>query len=386
MKYPVSMPAKIGGAMRKNAVDEPHRKGKTAIIIPTFNTAEIVNRHLDKLQKQTTKDFDVIIIDSGESTDHNRIRAEGRPFQVIVKYFNEDLGGAGSSYEGMQYAKKMGYQNIILSDSDCIPRSVNLVEELVKNVRDDVAVVPTNCEKEVAVLDKSRTSEIKVYPFHYLTLNRRLVDKVGCIRKGLFIYGDDFDYTSRIAENAKLIKLNYVFYSHHCGYIVYLIYGLKLKYVYYTMRNSTLISSNKFSNAIKYLLINSVTGLFLYKKRDIALYEYCLIRAFAEGILGHEGKVNLPHINPAIRFEKCKKIPRNATYIALKRGERYPKNWRLVEADKIKSASLLKMLLFDKDIVINDAADDYASNRLLPFIAFKRVFIRRKGQLLRVCV
>lgn len=359
------------------------RKGKTAVIIPTFNTAEMVNKHLDALQKQTTKDFDVIVIDSGKSEDRNKINTE-RPFRVIVKYFKEDLGGAGSSYKGMKYAMQTGYRNIMLSDSDCIPKSANLIEELARNVSDKIAVVPTNCEKE-SVPDKSKTSVIKECPFHYLTINRGIIDRVGYVRKGLFIYGDDFDYTGRIAKEVKLIKLNRIFYSHRCGYRVYLNYGLGMRYVYYVTRNMILLSSNKFSTALNYFIINAGLGLFLYRKQDVAAYEYYLLKAISEGFSGKEGKTELPRIGSSIHFEKCETIPKFAAYITPPGDKQCPKGWRVVEADKIKITTLLGMLLFDRAIVINNAADDYASSRLLPLIAFKEVFIKERGHLVRVC-
>ena len=46
---------------------------KFTIIIPAYNSAKFINIPLDSLEKQTDKDFKVIIVNDGSTDDINKV-------------------------------------------------------------------------------------------------------------------------------------------------------------------------------------------------------------------------------------------------------------------------------------------------------------------------
>lgn len=63
------------------------------VIIPTYNRAEILSRCLENLSKQTTQDFEVIIVDDG-STDNTHETAQKFP---QFKYIHQENQGQGNA-------------------------------------------------------------------------------------------------------------------------------------------------------------------------------------------------------------------------------------------------------------------------------------------------
>ena len=226
----------MGRAMRKDGV--VRKAGASiAIIMPTFNSFELVNKHLDILGKQTRKDFDVIIIDSGKSNDRNLIK-KNRSFGVVIKYFEDDLGGSGSAYEGMKYAYENGYEYMILTDSDAFPISNDLVSQLVENSDERTVAYATNIIKRYK---KGRDRRRRKSGGRHGTISasQERWSRSSIIPEGyLFIYNDDVEYSNRIMKIGRIIQLNKVFYTHDNSTLAtYFMRGMTARSSYYTLRN-----------------------------------------------------------------------------------------------------------------------------------------------------
>jgi len=112
-------------------------KSDTAIIIPTYKRPHILKEHLKELTKQTTKDFDVVIVYGNEDDILND------EFGLSATHIKrkEDIGSAGGFYLGEKFCIEEGYKQIILADDDCYPVSKNLIESVVKGLKNGAALV-----------------------------------------------------------------------------------------------------------------------------------------------------------------------------------------------------------------------------------------------------
>ena len=92
-----------------------------AVVVVTFNRAELLDRMLDGLAAQTHQPDAVIVIDNC-STDHTREVLDARtdlPLHVTTTASN--LGGAGGFHIGMRAAYDAGWDRIWLMDDDVVP-------------------------------------------------------------------------------------------------------------------------------------------------------------------------------------------------------------------------------------------------------------------------
>lgn len=160
----------------------------TTIIIPTFNSHAKTSHLIEKLNQQNG-DFDIVVVDSGDSEDHLKVKASR------ILRFKEDLGGAGSFHEGLKYAYENGYEKFILCDNDLVPIDVDLVEEIIKGLDEHDVVTPDKTNPELN--------------YHFLGLRRGVVEKVGYPVKEFFMWGDDLEYSWRINKAGfKVSRIN----------------------------------------------------------------------------------------------------------------------------------------------------------------------------------
>ncbi|MEO5665873.1 MAG: glycosyltransferase, partial [Nocardioides sp.] len=115
-----------------------------AVVIVTFNRADLLVRMLDGLAAQTHRPDAVIVIDNA-STDHTRAVLDARtdlPLHVTTTEHN--LGGAGGFHVGMRAAYDAGWDRIWLMDDDVVPDPDCLAvlmatdEACLMAVRDDI--------------------------------------------------------------------------------------------------------------------------------------------------------------------------------------------------------------------------------------------------------
>jgi GT2 family glycosyltransferase len=109
-----------------------------AIIIPVKDEMDLLQSHLGLLSRQTTQDFDVIVvhkcaIDPKEVEVQKGRRKHGLIF--LGEKAGADLGLTGAFYAGQKFAVGHGYGCIINADVDCLPVSDDLVEKLAEAVR-----------------------------------------------------------------------------------------------------------------------------------------------------------------------------------------------------------------------------------------------------------
>lgn len=112
---------------------------RLAIIIPSYRNGTALKAHLERLSKQTCKDFDVIII-YGEDDEPVDMPPD---FSILHLKRNFDFGSAGAFYAGERRAFQDGYEIIVLADDDCLPESPELLEQLAGGLESSEVVKPT---------------------------------------------------------------------------------------------------------------------------------------------------------------------------------------------------------------------------------------------------
>lgn len=107
---------------------------KVSVIVPVKNDKRIFNL-IDALEKQTFKDFEVLIADDSEK------RLFDRETTLNLKYFHLKGKGNGSVSNRIHFlAKKASSDIIAVTESDCLP-SKTWLEDLLSEYEDDKTVV-----------------------------------------------------------------------------------------------------------------------------------------------------------------------------------------------------------------------------------------------------
>lgn len=195
-----------------------------AVVIVTYNRADLLGRMLDGLVAQTHPPDAVIVIDNC-STDHTRSVLHGRtdlPLHVTTTASN--LGGAGGFHIGMRAAYDAGWDRIWLMDDDVVPDPDCLAVLMATDhaclmaVRDDLdgnlvekAAISFDLANPLAIRPKTASVdstyatrsdlpellEIENVAFEGFMVRRDVVTSVGFPDPEFFIFYDDVDFAIR---------------------------------------------------------------------------------------------------------------------------------------------------------------------------------------------
>ena len=347
------------------------KKADVAIVIPTFNAAETTITLLKRLESQRNIVFDVILIDAGKSTDYKQISKVKTKLNILIKHLKFDNGSAGSFYYGEKIAYEMGYEYIILDDNDAVPISKKLIYELVKNCTPEIATVPSN----ILIHKKNQnTILIKQFSFHFLTLHKGMIKRIGYIREDLFTFGDDAEYTRRISSTFKLERLGNVFYKHRAGIDIFLIELLRFRPLYYGIRNNILIANgirNKLAIAVSYLFI-FFPIILKTNKEQFGRLNYVILKGIFDGIIGKTGRAAIKAYKTSngicsiklVRAQNGALSNRKGYFIIGKNRKGYIQNYQL-----------LRLFLSRRKIVVDNKVESIISYRILPFLLVSRLYI-----------
>ena len=193
----------------------------TAVVV-TYNRCEMLQRCLAHLAAQTAP-CDVLVVDNA-STDGTqqwlREYCAAHP-GVRVLRMQENTGGAGGFSAGIEESVKAGYDGAWIMDDDCLPQS-DALERLLEADRllggaehygllssavlwTDGRECRMNRQKlrkryyEYLELLQHGLVQIEQATFVSLLIPAATVRKVGLPIREFFIWGDDIEYTRRIA-------------------------------------------------------------------------------------------------------------------------------------------------------------------------------------------
>lgn len=215
---------------------------KSVAIVVTFNREIQLIDCLDAILAQTEVPSHLVIIDnhSNEKTpqkliekgfiqelptesNENKVYASNVkstfndsiliPVSYIRKFEND--GGAGGFYAGMKYAYELESTYLWMMDDDGIP-ATNQLEKLIEgSVKNELfycnALVtsidnPTEFAfslgnyKSVEEATKLEVLPNLMNPFNGTLIHRKVVEKIGMIKREMFIWGDETEYTNRVRK------------------------------------------------------------------------------------------------------------------------------------------------------------------------------------------
>jgi GT2 family glycosyltransferase len=178
---------------------------RCALIMPVHNELGYLKSHLDALKKQTTSDFDVIVVHS-PGLDVSWLKKT--PYGMIILSLKEPLG-AGAFYAGEKYAFEQGYTAIILADVDALPISPGIVQRLAGLASADKGAVFIPSRKSLP-----GTSEGA--PIHwYGAMNRSVLEQSGLSYLPLFFGGEDTELMQRMrGSGIRFVRVEDVFMDH----------------------------------------------------------------------------------------------------------------------------------------------------------------------------
>lgn len=190
----------------------------TAVVV-TYNRRELLRRCIEHLRSQTCLLDNIIVVNNGSSDGTKEWMDEQADLEVIHQ---ENVGGAGGFYRGIEYAFEKGYDWIWCMDDDVYPEA-DCLERLLKQDDAQTGILCPLRKQE----GKWYRSEVKHFnlrnPFlhlHYYALEkedwigkdyvtiegiafegplikREVVERIGLPNKELFLLYDDSDYSYR---------------------------------------------------------------------------------------------------------------------------------------------------------------------------------------------
>ena len=207
---------------------------KVVAVTVTYNSSELLKRCIDALLRQTHKVDKIIIVDNNSNPEHKeKIEAIVNGSETVEPIFmEENLGGAGGFEKGMRYAaqnydadwywimdddafptddcleKLLSYSN--LPDIGCLTPLIYGVDNQAYQLYHHKKIVKfSSTDKTIyKQYDKvPEVSKIEANAFVCPLISKAAVEKIGFPDGGLFIYGDDTEYTHRIYCNGLNVYL-----------------------------------------------------------------------------------------------------------------------------------------------------------------------------------
>ena len=202
----------------------PTRTETVAVVVVTFNRAELLDRTLDGLAAQTHQPDAVIVVDNA-STDHTREILDAHTGLALQRiHLDTNTGGSGGFRAGTEAAYGQGFDRIWLMDDDVVPAPDCLAvlmaidEPCLMSVREDTrghlvekaatdfdltrpwSIRPKRASVETSYGERSAMPErveIEIVAFEGFLLRREVIDAVGLPDETFFIFYDDVDLALR---------------------------------------------------------------------------------------------------------------------------------------------------------------------------------------------
>ncbi len=210
-------------------------------VVVTYNRKELLLNCLNALSNQTYP-LDHIVVVNNASTDGTAAFLCEKGWQENEKFtlltLPNNQGGAGGFYAGMEFAHQRGFDYIWLMDDDGYP-SANCLEKLTVYIHENCYIGPMVLDTKtqdklsfalrvpnsIQIIDfySGLPTEFKqknlikdvVLPFNGTLIAKKLVDKMGFIKKDYFIWGDDKEYTIRANKfNANILTVVDAIFYH----------------------------------------------------------------------------------------------------------------------------------------------------------------------------
>lgn len=203
---------------------------KIVAVVVTYNRLELLARCVEHLRLQTIKNTKIVVVNNG-SSDGTKEWLDNQQGLMIIH--QDNLGGSGGFYRGIQEAYDCGADWIWCMDDDVFPEPTCLEKMLKYSKEKNVGIL---CPKRLmdgkifvsesktlnlsnpfidmhnnsltpADLQQNEFIEIVGMSFEGPLIKRDVVAKIGLPNKELFILFDDTDYSYRAFLNGFRVLL-----------------------------------------------------------------------------------------------------------------------------------------------------------------------------------
>lgn len=193
---------------------------KVAAVVVTYNRIDLLKQCVEALLKQNYP-CDILLVNNNSTDGTEEWALEQVNKFDNIKYHNTgaNLGGAGGFNFGMRWALEDGYEFVWVMDDDCVSYEDTLEELMIAHNKLEgnygwLSSVALWKDGKVCMMNRQKLHEsfytyaeliqhgliqAKQATFVSLLLSASVVKKVGLPIKEFFIWGDDIEYTRRIA-------------------------------------------------------------------------------------------------------------------------------------------------------------------------------------------
>lgn len=289
---------------------------RVCAVVVTFNRLHLLGKCIAAIRAQTRQPDEIIVVNSGSNDGTAEWLAEQRGLTTITQ---ENLGSAGAYNTGFQAAYDRGHDWIWCSDDDGLPdpdslralidgavgHGLLMVSALVVD-KDDSSKLAFRLEGSNLVSDARAKAVDGVY-FHHMNnfngnlIHTSIIEKIGNVKKEMFIWGDEEEYLSRARRNNITVGSIVSAIHYHPSSQVKrkkLVLGLmgqiacnlgSIEYCYHRNKSYLLLTERGVVVFIGYILMIFVYYIF---------YEHFAIRKLCKAIKysldGVTGKFSLP--------------------------------------------------------------------------------------------
>ncbi|WP_110241725.1 glycosyltransferase family 2 protein [Nocardioides gilvus] len=203
-----------------------------AVVIVTYNRADLLTRMLDGLAAQTRRPDQVVVVDNASSDHTGEVLAARADLPLHVITSPDNLGGAGGFHLGMKTAHEQGFDRIWLVDDDVVPAPDCLAvlmasdEDCLMVVREDLAgqlveksAIRFDLDRPWAIRPKTASVDstyatraemparvaVENVAFEGFMARRSVIDEIGLPDPTFFIFYDDVDYAVRARKAGRTI-------------------------------------------------------------------------------------------------------------------------------------------------------------------------------------
>lgn len=258
-------------------------------VVVTYNRLELLQRNISCL-RQNKPVTQIVVVNNGSTDGTAQWLAEQQDLKVITQ---ENVGGSGGFYTGIDYAFRNGADWIWCMDDDVFPRPDCLEQMLAHANRSDIGILAprrlqngkifthdfraynlTNpfasmYQDRLAKTEVNQPVEICGTAFEGPLIRREVVEKIHLPNRELFIFCDDTDYCLRtVLAGFKILYVPQALMDKHLFFSDddWATRNQKKKWKrFYQVRNSTYLNHHYGKNwGVRYLRgFNGVLGYLL---------------------------------------------------------------------------------------------------------------------------
>ncbi len=216
----------------------------------TFNRLDFLQICLDKISKQTYKNYDIVVVDNN-STDGTKEFLLSHDFPQV--HLPENTGPAGGFHEAIKfYLEKDGYDYLWLMDDDVFPAN-DCLEQLVNAAEENKLVYP---------YIRNKACQTLWFPgWSGFLLPVKIAHQAGLPNRDLFFWSEDTEYIQHRIGDKLDCKIKWV---------------PKAKVVHFTSKSS------KKKAWLYYYQVRNMLYVLLYVKDFTAFRMYKLIKNWSK--------------------------------------------------------------------------------------------------------